>query len=141
MDAGPQLPWHAIETLGEVKRRVNPQPQLSNYIWELGQARPDKPGFYAFSITINHYQIVWSDANGPVASEQIKWTDLMPLTSYITSLYQPPANHFTIDSSITSTGASPGPPRWTVSIGQRSYLCCTIFVGEDGGGVPGRVRK
>ncbi|KAJ3491351.1 hypothetical protein NLI96_g773 [Meripilus lineatus] len=81
-----------------------------NSIWlhEVGRfshfllkSRPDIVGTYILSANMDHYQILWSDASGGIASPLYNWTELAPLAAYVCSFYVPPQHHVLFDPSIT----------------------------------------
>jgi hypothetical protein len=120
--------------VGEVKpRRDSKGPsQVAAYAGFLNQARPDKPGVYAISLSPRHYRILWSDPSGLSSSEDIQWDDLGPLISYVFSLYKPPEGHVKFDPTISLDDERDFmlSPRWTVKFRDKLYpLCKVIFVG------------
>ncbi len=57
--------------------------QVASYAYQLMESRPDVPGVYVMWARPSHYQILWSDAAGVVASKGIKWDNLKPMISYV----------------------------------------------------------
>lgn len=88
--------------------------QLALYLDLLFEARPEMVGTYALWACPEHYQILWSDASGMVASEFIDWGNREPLKQYVWSLYVPPKAHVLFDKSIVRQPG--GGDLWTITI-------------------------
>lgn len=135
-----KVPWHAIESVIEIKSsadRLSGARQCAAYLGALNQARPDKPGAYGVSIGPENYEILWSDPSGGYRSGPYQWNDeagCSAIVDYVTSLYLPPENHHTADSSISpcDTKSQPAPlsePFWKFD-GLDGQLFNTLFVGR-----------
>jgi hypothetical protein len=77
------------------------------------------------------YRILWSDPSGLYSSDNLQWDNLMPLISYVFSLYQPPQHHIKLDNTITLDARRNVmlSPRWTVQFQGETYPeCRVIFV-------------
>jgi hypothetical protein len=130
-----RLPWHLADSAGEVKPRRDPDcpSQVAAYAGFLNQARPDKPGVYAISLSPQRYRLLWSDPSGLYSSGDIQWDNLEPLISYVFSLYDPPPGHLKHDPTVVldRNRNSMLSPRWTVNFQGMVYpLCRVIFVGS-----------
>lgn len=87
-------------------------------------ARPDMPGVYSLGVRASGYEILWSDASGIIASPLISWdSDCGALGGYISSLYIPPLDHFTIDPSIVSANESDSTKSttWIIQVRGKMY--------------------
>jgi hypothetical protein len=151
------MPWHLSVSTGELKPgnlAVDGASQSTAYAGLLNQARPDKLGVYAFAMSPSKYRILWSDASGLASSEDMEWDNILPLISYIYSLYRPRRDHPEFDTSITLVPNDnlALPPRWTVTFQGVIYPNCRVlFVGPmwtrqswiavSGGDNPGHVIK
>ncbi|KAI0079447.1 hypothetical protein K474DRAFT_1659020 [Panus rudis PR-1116 ss-1] len=115
------------------------RPQVTSYMLQHLEARPDMPGLYAITANPNFYQVLWGDASGTYASAEFQWSSLDPLVAYIRSLYSPPAEHHLFDPSVHTPALiphrrirKPGKKSitWTIDHDGQSYPNCeSIFTG------------
>lgn len=112
--------------------------KVASFAYQLLKSRPDIPGVYVMRANPSHYQILWSDAAGVVASQEIRWENLEPMFSYVYSLYKPPKSHILLDETITSPTRkfSPrGTLRWSIEgPDQKTYHnCVSLYKGNPWG--------
>lgn len=103
-----KVKFHQIVSIIECKPwKENGSGQSASYSFQLLEARPDMPGVYGLALRPRGYIILWSDASGIIGSDEYPWDNLIPLASYVYSLYVPPPDHHLWDPSIT---VAPDPP-------------------------------
>lgn len=80
--------------------------------------------------------MIWSDAAGHPSSLLYPWDDLKALVGYVYSLYSPPSDHVTVDSTIvrsplTAEETHLDAPRWDITFADQTHTRCeVIFVGQ-----------
>ncbi|KAJ3478142.1 hypothetical protein NLI96_g9971 [Meripilus lineatus] len=97
----PDVKFHEIISLIECKPMEEKEDnQVDDYLFELLEARPDMPGVFGLALLPHGYEILWSDASGVIGSGEYRWEDLVPLASYVFSLYVPPPGHHLWDTTL-----------------------------------------
>ncbi|KAF7439698.1 hypothetical protein PC9H_000034 [Pleurotus ostreatus] len=131
-----RIPWHHILTIieekGKADRKDGPR-QSGAYLAFANQSRPDLVGMYGLSISPAGYIIQYSCPAGLQTSEEFPWSDLVPLVSYVYTLYVPHPDFATRDPSVTlaDTGDVLGPPAWNIRDGDKVYENCVVRVVGD----------
>ncbi|KDQ32500.1 hypothetical protein PLEOSDRAFT_153815 [Pleurotus ostreatus PC15] len=130
-----RIPWHHILTIieeGKADRKDAPR-QSVPYLASANQARPDLVGMYGVAISPVGYIIQYSCPAGLQTSEEFPWSDLVPLVSYVYTLYVPHPDFATRDPSVTlaDTGDVLGPPAWNIRDGDKVYEKCVVRVVGD----------
>jgi hypothetical protein len=130
-----KVPWHLAHSVGEVKplRDSKGPSQVAVYAGLPNQAHPDKPGVYCISLSPCKYHILWSDPSRLYLSKDFQWDNLIPLISYILSLYKLPKDHTNLDTTVTLDTCHNLmlSPRWTVKFQRKVYRDCrVIFIGS-----------
>ncbi|KAJ8701128.1 hypothetical protein PTI98_004085 [Pleurotus ostreatus] len=135
-DETARIPWHHILTIieekGKADRKDAPR-QSVPYLASANQARPDLVGMYGVAISPVGYAIQYSCPAGLHTSEEFPWSDLVPLVSYVYTLYVPHPDFATRDPSVTlaDTGDVLGPPAWNIRDGDKVYENCVVRVVGD----------
>ncbi|KAJ8701154.1 hypothetical protein PTI98_004111 [Pleurotus ostreatus] len=131
-----RIPWHHILTIieekGKADRKDAPRHSVP-YLASANQARPDLVGMYGVAISPVGYIIQYSCPAGLQTSEEFPWSDLVPLVSYVYTLYVPHPDFATRDPSVTlaDTGDVLGPPAWNIRDGDKVYENCVVRVVGD----------
>lgn len=126
-----RIPWHhiltTIEEKGRADRKEGPR-QSGAYLAFANQCRPDLVGMYGLSISPVGYIIQYSCPAGIQTSEVFPWSDLVPLVSYVYTLYVPHPDFATRDPSVTlaDNGDTLGPPAWNIRDGDKVYENCVV---------------
>ncbi|KAK0193673.1 hypothetical protein F5146DRAFT_1182098 [Armillaria mellea] len=110
-----QVPWHKTESVGEMRTSLEDAKTATEVMKCTGShnvARPDRPGYYALSVSPKGYKIGWSDPSGLDISATIAWDyEKVPTVSL--------ADRTTDDS-----------PLWNIQFIGKSYTNAQIvFVG------------
>ncbi|KDQ26393.1 hypothetical protein PLEOSDRAFT_159686 [Pleurotus ostreatus PC15] len=127
--------WSDLETVVEVKNEheyLDGITQLAAYLGLANQARPDKVGIYGLITSPHGYQIQYSDAGGLTTSPFSDWEHLVPLASYVYTLYFPLPGRPRCDPTITrSSTRIEDKPTWDVTFKGETYPACQVkFVGQ-----------
>ncbi|KDQ26399.1 hypothetical protein PLEOSDRAFT_1105302 [Pleurotus ostreatus PC15] len=127
--------WSDLETVVEVKNEheyLDGITQLAAYLGLANQARPDKVGIYGLITSPSGYQIQYSDAGGLTTSPFSDWEHLVPLASYVYTLYFPLPGRPRCDPTITrSSTRIEDKPTWDVTFKGETYPACQVkFVGQ-----------
>ena len=144
------IPYPLVRTAVEMKPpREDGRAQAISYAWYIFEACPHVVGMYVLSTRPQYYQVIWADAAGAVSSPRYGWENLIPLVSYVYSLYSPPKGHYLLDSTIeprVSPGGDlikallhkvgPEKPqlKWNVTVNSRVYEDCRLIVWSGGFG-------
>ncbi|KAF9497834.1 hypothetical protein BDN71DRAFT_1444258 [Pleurotus eryngii] len=126
--------WPDLETVVEAKNEheyLDGITQLAAYLGLANQARPDRVSLYGLITSPRGYQIQYSDAGGLTTSPFSDWEHLVPLASYVYTLYFPlPGRPHCDPSIIRSLTRTAGKPTWDVTFKGETYPACEVkFVG------------
>lgn len=100
-----KFPHHLVETFVADEALSNPElggRALRRYARSFLSNNPDRTGIYCLDLVVDVFQVYYADFMEFACTEPMAWDDdgLKVLMSYVYSLYDPPARHYTRDPTM-----------------------------------------